>query len=323
VLVVVDANAIISDYWLRSRRSTRLMARGRLELDQICVPRSVVAEAVKHFWLDLERLASSVSASRKLSRKLLPDRGDPEDVDVDAEVRSYTAYLTTTLNDSNASLDTPQIDAGELQIMAVHRRPPFKPDASGVVDAALWLMVKARAEKDDVALISDNHTDFGGNKSGGFHEHLVTALKEGAGSVHRYPTATEFHLAAGVHAPVYEEEILELLGRPEVVQELRRRILDLLDDPIAREAGLWGSIASPEVVTLAPGEVESINLQEVADAEPEVGYAVFTGIANVTYEIPVLQSEAGSGYEDGELDTVAGGDLHDPSPPRVAVCASS
>lgn len=100
VYIVRDANAVVSDYWLRSRRSTRLLARGRLELDQICVPRSVVAETVKHFRQDVEALSLNVSASRKLSRKLLPDRDETPGVDVGAEQTRYAEYLANTLRET-------------------------------------------------------------------------------------------------------------------------------------------------------------------------------------------------------------------------------
>jgi hypothetical protein len=96
--------------------------------------------------------------------------------------------------------------------------------------------------------------------------------------------------------------IRERLGDGAFLRDLLDELLGQLDSREARRAAAWGSAAGADDTFFLMGEVTSVELSEVADADAEKGYAVFNAAAEGEYEFPVFYSEAWEAEEDGELD---------------------
>jgi hypothetical protein len=317
--VVIDTNAIVSDYWLRSKRWQLLLGRAENDLINLHVPEAVITEAVKHFRLDLEEAERSLALAKRQAGRVLPSHEITETIDVDDVVDAYERHLRDALAGVGASFDYPAVETAELAQMAVSRQKPFKPDGSGYVDALVWMRVRELASLDEVALISNNHKDFGGTKRGGLDRALEAQLdKLGvAGSVTRYPSPSDFHSASLDHAELYDAEIRDQLRDAAVAEQIRREILALLEDREATAVGSWGSVATAEETSLLSGEVISLDLIEVTDADPEFGYAAFEATAQATYTFPVLYFEAWEAYEHHEID-----DLEVDDPEQIVGSAS-
>jgi hypothetical protein len=302
--VVVDANAIIGDYWLRSKRSQLLLSRAHNNLIELHVPEAVLLEVTKHFRADLDTAGRALNSAEREIARLLPAHALHAAIDVDAQAATYETHLRDTLMGAGATFDYPALDPGEVAAMAVARLKPFKLDGSGYVDVVIWLRVRELALTDDVVLISNNFKDFGGTKQGGLDPDLVADLGrvQAIGSVTRYPSASDFHAAALDHMDLYDAQIRDQLAIPAVAGEVESEIFALLEDTDARAAGAWGSIAGAEAVFFDSGDVASVELLEVTDAEPDYGYATFEAHAEATYQFPVLYSEAWEAHEDGIID---------------------
>jgi predicted nucleic acid-binding protein len=254
--VVVDSNAIVGDYWLRSKRWQLLLRRAESELVSLHVPEVVLFEVVKHYASDLVDVEASLKAAKKLTGRILIDRIVEDSVDVSNESAAYETFLRQTLASAGADFGAPAIDADELARWAVARSKPFKSDGSGVADAMIWLRTRELAlGHDEAVLISNNHRDFGGDGHGGLHVELEAQLSERGhpNAVTRYPSPSEYHLGAGDHVELYEAEIERQLGEEgDEAQRVRIAVEALLDDRDARATGAWGSVAGPdETVFLA------------------------------------------------------------------------
>jgi hypothetical protein len=203
------------------------------------------------------------------------------------------------------------MDSAEVAAMAIERRKPFKSDGSGYVDVLVWHRVRELVTHREVALISDNYKDFGGSKQGGLDAELEEDLNahNAAGRVTRYPSPSDFHAAALDREELYEAQLREEFKSDAFMGTVKREIFALLDDQEARSAAGWGSIAPAESVFFESGEVETVALLEVTDAEADYGYVNLEAEAFATYEFPVLYSEAWEAYEDGELESL---EMNDP-----------
>ena len=175
--VVVDTNSIVSDYWLRSKRWRLLLRGAETEQYDLEVLDSVVSETVKHYKDDLRKAVASLATARRQLGRLLPERLVDDDVDVSGETRAYESFLRDRLSSAGASFQYPAANIAEIAEAAIARDKPFKPDGSGLIDALIWSFVLERVNYDDVALISNNHKDFGGDAEGGLHQELKHNLR--------------------------------------------------------------------------------------------------------------------------------------------------
>jgi predicted nucleic acid-binding protein len=304
--VVVDTNAIVADYWLRSRRWRLLLRRAEDGLVDLHVPEPVLQETLKHFRTDLEEAAKALSTAQRLAGRVLLAERVKAVVDIEGEVSAYEEHLRRALTLADTSFDVPTVDPAEVADRVIRRAKPFKDDGSGYVDMLVWLRVRQLADDDDVALISDNRQDFGGSKNGGLDSELEDELagRQVTGRVTRYSSPSDFHAAVFDHVDRYFADISEGLADAAILDGIKEGAYDLLAGREARETAVWGSVAGPDDVYLVGGEIKRIELVEVSDADADGGYATLEAWGTAAYELPALQSEAWEGYEDGAVNDV-------------------
>jgi hypothetical protein len=310
VKVVVDTNAVVGDYWLRSKRWRLLLSRADKGLVDLYVPEAIVSEVLKHFRIDLQDAASALATAERKAGRMQSYRAPFEPIDVEAGVAAYEEHLRESLEEVRTDFTNPVMDVNEVTNMLAERKKPFKPDGSGLIDAVLWFRVRELAHEDEVAMISDNYKDFGGTKLGGLDDGLLSQVVD-LYDVERYASPTDFHAAALDHAQLYEGEIQDLLGDPDEVTVLKASLNSLLDSREARAAGAWGAIADADSTSYLLGDITKIELIEVAEADPDAGYAAFEVEGTAEYEFPVLFSEGFGALDDGEIDSLDMTDLDD------------
>jgi hypothetical protein len=301
---VIDSNAIVADFWLRSKR-WQLLIRGATEGQfALHVPQPVVDEVTKQFELGATDARASISKAGRLAGRYFPGHAIADPVDLPVEVGRYVAHLRSTLEDAGATFDVPTVELATITEAAVARRKPFKQNGSGLIDMIVWLRTKELAASSDVALISDNYRDFGGSKQGGLHEELTGELTN-KDSITRYPSPAEFLADNLDHADIYAGDIRALLDDLAYSQELYDAFLMTLDSKEARSLGAWGSAAGADDTFFEAGDITSVQLIEVTDAGADSGYVALEVHGTGTYEFPVFASEAFEAREDGVLDHLA------------------
>lgn len=160
-IVVIDSNALIADYRLRSVAMTGLVERFRANKLRLVVPEVVVREVIAHFGRDLtEAAATMTKAAGTLGRlgldapahTLNPREGAAE----------YEQWLRGQLQELGASIpEPPEVQHLDLVDRALQGRAPFSDDGrKGYRDALIWETVLSCARAGTVAFVTNNHRDF-------------------------------------------------------------------------------------------------------------------------------------------------------------------
>jgi predicted nucleic acid-binding protein len=307
MIVILDSNAIIADYWLRTRGVQRLLGQaseGELEL---VVPEVVLLEVVKHFKADLQKAVAAIETADRGAARMIREFGPRAEIDIEADVAEYERFLRTTLTEAGATFESPSVPHAEIARRAVGRHKPFKSSGVGYPDTLVWELAKEKAAEDEVALISDNDADFGGDSEhGGLDRFLEEELDRAglAGRVRRYPNVFLFNAAHLAHAGVFEAE---LARRLEEDAEYESAVGEALGEALEGQISGPGAVADETNTEVHAAAVESLGLLAVNGAEPEGYYASFTATGRAQIEFPMLQAEAWEDYEDGTLDDFAVG----------------
>ena len=303
MIVVLDSNAIINDYWLVGRAPRRLLQQARVGQIGLVVPEVVILEVVKHFGEDLDTAVSRRAKADRLMRRLLRGYEVAASVDVLAEVDEYERHLRGALDEDGAQVVWPRAPHEDVAARAVTRGKPFKAGGAGYQDALIWEVVREQAGHDDVALISNNSADFGGDENGGLYATLEEELgRDGlVDRIGRYPTIVAFNIVHLAHAGVYEAELNERInvGYDET---LREAVTELVESAGHRELIGVGSIADAANTTITMARIDDLELLAVEEGVPGRFYATLEARGEASLEFPMLQAEAWEMYEDRELD---------------------
>jgi len=170
--IVLDANAFVADYWLRS--PSFVLLRKFLQDSQtiLAVPLVVVDEVVNHYKEELEKAQSKLSHDFNQLRRLLLDRPATFDrrrlmkaVKEAESQRPYRDYLIGTLEQLRARIvEYKDIPHSDLVKRDLDRRRPFQDDGRGYRDALIWeSVIRDCLEKGALTiLITQNSRDFCG-----------------------------------------------------------------------------------------------------------------------------------------------------------------
>jgi hypothetical protein len=299
MIVVVDANAIIRDYRLTGRGWRVLLGQAAEEDVSLVIPEVVMLEVLKHYRSDLQKTASSAEKFDRMTQDY-PDRRNP---DFARQVADYELHLRQKLGDVGATFPSPNVELIDVAKRHVERRRPFKSSGAGYPDVLIWELCKELAEENAVTLLSDNHTDFGGDDDGGLDpalEHELENLGRG-GKVTRLPTASDFNRQNLPTAAAYTTELAQRLDQhAEYLDGLKRELWE----PIA-ESGEFrgmGDIATAETTRADDVEVEEVALLEVIDIGEGRFYATLETTGTARLEFPMLQGDAWSDWDEGYLE---------------------
>jgi predicted nucleic acid-binding protein len=307
VYVILDANAIIRDYWLEGRATRRLLSQVEdVEGDEVTVlvPEVVLLEVVKHYRGDLQKAAEALNAADNKAARVLPDLQRSVPVNLDAKVREYEQHLRGRLGDAGVRIVSPQTSHGEMAARAVGRHKPFKSSGAGYQDALIWEVVRESARENNVALISNNHTDFGGDERGGLDQYLIDEI-EGVGAayeVERFPSIAAFNKEYLAHAPAFKVELAERLEDEGYRATVENDVIDAVVEQGPRELDPMGSIDDATTRTVTRVSIRSVELDEVNEATGDTFYATFHVAGEIELEFPMLQSEGWAEYEEGVLE---------------------
>jgi hypothetical protein len=300
VIVILDSNAIIGDYWLRSRGLERLLGQAELGEIQLIVPDVVMLEVVKHFRSDMDGVAAELKRADDRAGRMIRDFEPRPALELEGSVATYHQFLRTRLERAGAIFETPQVALEEIARRAVERHAPFKSSGAGYQDTLIWELVKEKAVGDNVALISSNHKDFGGDSdAGGLHWFLEDELEGAAhaGHVERYATVSRFNREHLEHSGVYGAELVQKLDDPEYGEAAKLAVAEALEGTVSG----GGAVAEPSNTSVLSATVEELRLEDVYDGG-HGPYASFDAVGTAEIEFPMLQSEAWIDYEDGLLE---------------------
>jgi PIN domain len=159
VIVILDTCSLHGDVYAERPLASTLFATAAEQEDlDVWIPSVVVEELVRKFPERLKELIQGVKGLRHDASAFGWDM--PSLPDADAEVEAYRGRLEGHLRDAGVRIASPPARAGLVAEWVAQRRQPIPGDGSGVVDAQIWLTAAEAAETGEVALISDNSSDF-------------------------------------------------------------------------------------------------------------------------------------------------------------------
>lgn len=179
--IVVDSNIFYGRYSLKGPPFDRLFDGLYASLGRLCIPEVVVAEVANLYGEYLQRLASREAQ--------LPPGFEG---DVESHVTNYHDSFINFIQRYGRILPYPQVPHQCVVERDLKGRKPFKRNGSGYRDYLIWESVLdlVRAGSRDVALITNNHKDFG--KGPAVHPDLQADLVDPA-RVQLFPTLQAFN----------------------------------------------------------------------------------------------------------------------------------
>lgn len=174
MLLVLDSNIFIADFWMRGAHFAVLKDQLRRIGGTLVVPAVVVAEVKGKFRANLRKLISDEQEVAKSITTLLGDHTSVSSTrDLDAECQKFSAHFDRELRQLGADvLALPAVPHQALVERAVAKRRPFDEDGAGYRDALIWesLLEVAAKRSGPIVLISSD-SDFIGKT--GIHEDLL------------------------------------------------------------------------------------------------------------------------------------------------------
>jgi predicted nucleic acid-binding protein len=288
--VLLDANVIISDFWLEGTSSRRLLAWAAAGKVQLHVPQVVIDEAVKHYRIELEKTSAAL---RKASR-LDPDLRSVPEIDVEYKTEHYRNHLLEILRNANTKLSMPSISHEELAKRAVYRRKPFKTGGAGYQDALIWeLVLQIARAGEEIVLVSNNSRDFGGDREGGLDPSLEHEIVED-GLGERVTRLASIAAVNTIHLPRDEELEEELKARlSESPSSLLYETMRAIEGLVASGGVLsgYGEIADAGSTDVDFLSIDSVELQAI-NQEDGGCYATIGAKGRADISFPMFAMEA-------------------------------
>lgn len=185
VLVILDANVIVSDPMLRGSiwpQLTDAISGGRVE---VLLPRLALEEAIAAYRRLREAKAVEIQAAGRRASRGVQKHLDRAVAAALREAKRYPKRVRDALSEVGVTvLDAPQVSHYEVARRAIDRKRPFDDAGSGYRDALHWMsvleIVDRRYEDNDIIFISADRRAFGGSgkSSDRLHPHLVRDLEE-------------------------------------------------------------------------------------------------------------------------------------------------
>lgn len=185
VLVILDANVIVSDPLLRGSiwpQLTDAISGGRVE---VLLPRLALEEAVAAYRRLREAKAVEIQAVGRRASRDVQKHLDRAVASARKEAKKYPKLISSALEKVGVTvMDAPRTSHAEVAQRAIDRRRPFDDTGSGYRDALHWMsvleIVDERYENDDIVFVSADRRAFGGSgkSSDRLHPDLVEDLEE-------------------------------------------------------------------------------------------------------------------------------------------------
>lgn len=185
MLVILDANVIVSDPLLRGSTWPQLADAISGKRVEVLLPRLALEEAISTYRRAREAKAVEIQAvGRRASRDVQKHLDQAVAVAL-KEAKTYPKLIVKALADIGVTLlDVPRTSHQQVARRAMERRRPFDDAGSGYRDTLHWMsvleVVDDRYEANDIVFISADRRAFGGagKASGRLHSHLVEDLAE-------------------------------------------------------------------------------------------------------------------------------------------------
>ncbi len=164
--VVLDTNIIIKDYYFRSPKFQALFSYLQKTPHKLIVPKIVIEELKRRYSIDLENLHITAEKLDRESQNLIGSKIQANKIDLVAEGRKYSDFLTSFLKDKKVIV--PEYNTNHYEDIinrALFRKAPFKQNGTdhGFKDAVIWETVKELVcdkDYDFIAFISNNTNQF-------------------------------------------------------------------------------------------------------------------------------------------------------------------
>lgn len=182
--IVLDSNAIIADYWLRSPSFVLLQEFLKKTGAALVVPQVVLEEVINHHREELETVKSEMQATHRKATRLFRSfprvSGHMVALNKSRFRDPYDRFLPAELKNRFGAqiIDYQDIPHREVVARDLKRTRPFQQSGRGYRDALIWETVIRNCIKAGVvtAFITDNTLDFCDPK-GGLHEDLCKDIR--------------------------------------------------------------------------------------------------------------------------------------------------
>jgi hypothetical protein len=166
--VILDANVIIGDYWLRSPSFLLLREFLKNSKATLVVPKIIFEEVVNHHREDVRELTADIQNNLRESGRLLRDASGGKwliELNRRAAKESYEKFLASELTNLGAVIhDYGDIPHSDVVRRDLRRRRPFQQSGKGYRDTLLWETILRSYVLPDAltVLVTQNSKDFSG-----------------------------------------------------------------------------------------------------------------------------------------------------------------
>jgi hypothetical protein len=313
--VVLDTTALWVDLRLVKLASKVLLTAAAEDEYILVLPEVVRREAVNHRRREIRKLSNDIRSVRmRLSDLRSGFSAAHIDIeDEDALLERYDSHLRSAIEGSGGRIESiPDVPHESLIGRALENRKPFGEKGRGYRDALIWESVAALAASGEVALITNNHSDFNASSAvredgtRALHDDLIADLRQrniDSSNVAVYPDVETF-----VQHQITDQLASWLLERAEEPIAKLWEVIDRHEDEI-REATweylLFGDWTADGIEIMSPHIPEDINIGDVHDILETIvdeaeyhgpgtleGTVVVQAFVRVTFQLEV--------YSDGE-----------------------
>lgn len=186
--VILDANVLIGDYWLRSPSFSLLREFLKNSKAALVVPKIVFEEVVNHHREDVRKLKADIQDNLRESSRLLRDASAAKwliELNRREAKEPYENFLTSELTNLGAVIpDYGGIPHSDVVQRDLRRRRPFQQSGKGYRDTLLWETILRGYVLPDAltVIVSQNSRDFSSG-DGRLHKDLfqdILSLRKGS-----------------------------------------------------------------------------------------------------------------------------------------------
>ena len=182
--VVLDANILIQDFWLKGKGFSYLMLNQFLEHRPV-IPEVAYLEVRNHLKNRAETLLSNQKHSEGNLRRLISVFNYEEDSndylwDINLLLARWEENFNKIFEEHNGLiLPTPELDVNGLVTRSIERKKPFSKGDKGFRDTLIWLStLNLIDEYSGVSFITNNTHDFFTSDSGKPHPEILSEADE-------------------------------------------------------------------------------------------------------------------------------------------------
>ena len=328
MIVILDTNAFYGDIYAQKQDLTALfdaVDEELLENVEIWTPTAVVGELVRQFRERSERMTKILGeishdlTSFALQRPAIPDTAE-------SDIAAYRTRLEDRLTGTHRSIAPhPRSSEKILDWAAEHRVPiktpgPAQPKKGerdltmfekrktqpifGVVDAGIWLTVIEGAQGSDVALITNNRSDFAQPDNPNRPHELLAGELEAAGvnpdRVQVYRTVRDFnkqHVTPAADARTKADAFLADAGKREALKSEITDAVSWFPLSLGEDWVLGVEIDSSTLAEFDPSELELVR----ADLGPGAYFMSIWATGKARFDLSIFKYEAAYIDEQGPI----------------------